>query len=217
MFAAKNLLLTRPTAVDVALSFVGTANTAASTSVTVPSHQVGDLIVVGAAGTSSVPSIPSAGGTVPSFSTPTNGSGGTMNSHMRVGLAVATATNHTTGTWSGAGEICCFILRGQDLSDYIGASAVSTENPASTVTAPSVTLEDTSGASILVHFYTCGATAWGSAPAGYTRRAAVVASGIHGLCVNTKTSSTSDGSVAQGFTHGGLYGGGVGITLEILN
>ena len=58
------------------------------------------------------PTAPAAGGTVPTWTTPTNGSG--VNNSRRLAdrrRTIATATNHTSGTWTSAAQMHVLVLR----------------------------------------------------------------------------------------------------------
>lgn len=84
---------------------------AAATTVTIPAHAAGDKIVIIARGGATIPSLPTAGGTVPTFTTPTNQSGVNNSISLRVGVADATASNHTSGTWTNATQLHVLVLR----------------------------------------------------------------------------------------------------------
>lgn len=189
----------------MALSIIGTPAALAATSITLPTHAVGDIIVIYAyrGASTTTPTKPSAAGTVPAWVDVDNTTGANSNS-SRVAYFVATATNHTSGTWTNATDLAVIVLRGQAASP-IGGHAESGSS-GTTLTAPSVTLTKTDGSSVLLHFYGVAAiTAWGSAPTGYTRRAAetaIAVDGTTGVCLNTKDSTTSDGSVSQSATIG---------------
>lgn len=125
---------------------------AAATSVAIPTHAVGDLILVFATrdGNTAVPSKPSAGGTVPAWVDIQSGAGANTCS-ARLAYFVATATNHTTGTWSNATGIAVMVYRGQDATTPIGASA---EGGASSnsISYPAITMAVTDGSSWVVGF-----------------------------------------------------------------
>jgi hypothetical protein len=188
---------------------------ALATSVTLPTHAVGDIIVIYSArgNAGAAPSIPSAGGTVPTW---TNITSGGTNGH-RLAYTVATATNHTSGTWTNAAVMMAVVLRGQGTSP-IGGNALSFSATSSTnVTAPSITLSNSSGSSQIVHFlnaYTAATWNWNSAPSGYTSRLSVDNPGLtNGYRVLTKDSTTSDGSPTNTITVAatGLWGASVEI------
>ncbi|ART73558.1 hypothetical protein BTO20_11540 [Mycobacterium dioxanotrophicus] len=185
------------------------------TSGTIPTHAAGDLIVIFAFARNSttVPPAPAAGGTVPTWSFVNQGNAGAACVGV-VATAVATANNHTTGTWSGADSVTAVVIRGQAASPIGGQAG----GGASTLdaTAPAVTLSKTDGSSILLHFMgarTGGATVtWGAAPAGYTKRTEITSGGP--ICVLTKDATTTDGAVTV--TRTGGTTGYSGHTIEII-
>lgn len=164
-----------------------------TTSVTIPTHQAGDLILVhtmnGSA--SAMPATPAAGGTVPTWTVINSDSNGACDS--KLAWAVATSSGTTTGTWTNAGRTLAVVLRNQAASSPVGGQAVNTSS-GTNATAPAVTLTNTDGSSMLLHFYAkLGANTWNSAPAGYTKQQDETAT-----CLITKDNTTTDGSVVQG-------------------
>jgi hypothetical protein len=199
------------------LTYSGSAVIGAS-SVTIPTHAVGDLIVICAfrvdfGGSTTPPSVPSAGGTVPTFTTitaNTGTSGASYQASMRTAYAVATATNHTSGTWTDADYSCAVVLSGANTTTPIGGYAESGGTSSGSSTAPSVTLSKSDGTSQLLCFHVWVGTL-STAPSGYTRRA-----GLGTVCFNTKDSTTSDGSVVQSYTAGGAGRPYRGAQIEVL-
>ena len=96
----------------MAISHVGSQGNAGTT-VTIPAHQIGDLILIFAyrGGNNTAPTVPAAGGTVPTWTIIGTASGGNTNS-SRLHYAVATATNTTSGTWTNATELIAVVYRG---------------------------------------------------------------------------------------------------------
>jgi hypothetical protein len=159
----------------MSLSILGTPAAVAATTVTLPTHAAGDIIVLFACRrVAGLPTKPTAGGTVPTWTdiqNPQAASSGA--SCARCVYTVATASNHTSGTWTNATRIIAVVLRGQDASP-IGGNASGNTAQTFGSTAPAVTLADTSGDSVLLHFYhafNVGTTGWSAAPASYTRQA----------------------------------------------
>lgn len=118
----------------MAITHIGSQG-AAATTVTIPAHQIGDLILIFAYrdGSNTVPTVPTAGGTVPTW-TQIGSSGGNTNS-SRLHYAVATATNTTSGTWTSATELICAVYRGTKLpgaSQGAGTTGTSISYPAIT-------------------------------------------------------------------------------------
>lgn len=178
-------------------SIIGTPQAAAATSITLPTHAVGDIIVICAFrdGSTTVPTKPTASGTVPAWvdiDAPT----GANTCSMRTAYFVATATNHTSGTWTNATGMAAIVIRGQ-ASSPIGGHAQAGGTANGSATAPAVTLTNNKGGSIILEFYGHRTvTAWSAAPTGYTRQASVATE----VCLNTKDSTTADGSIAQSAT-----------------
>lgn len=192
--------------------FIG-ANAAAANSVAIPTHQVGDLIVLCAynAAGATAPNVPVPGGTVPAWVDIDANTGANANG-MRTVRFVATATTTTSGSWPAAPFMIAAVIRRQ-FSTPIGGHAESGSTSATVAAAPLITMTRTDKSSTLLHFHGhCDVSAWGSAPTGYTRRAAVAGAG--GLCLNTKDVTTSDGAVSQSLTGSNL--GYRGATVEVL-
>lgn len=192
------------------------SNNSATTSVTIPSHNVGDLIVICASRRSNAtaPSIPSAAGTVPAWNTIDTQSG-TTNGSCVTAYFVATATNHTSGTWTNATDMIAGVISGVASSPIGGHATNNAASAPSTAVAPAVTLSKTDGSSVLLHFFNHNSSTtitWGSAPAGYTRQT----TGSFAI-LDTKTSTTSDGSVTQTCTVGGGGAGYACASVEVLS
>lgn len=176
---------------------VGTPTTSSASTITLPTHAVGDLIVIYAFVDAPFGiDQPVAGGTVPTW-TAIDGSAATS---WRTSYTVATATNHTSGTWTNANRMIAVVLKDQHTTP-IGGHAID-QSTGTTATAPAVTMTNTDASSVLLHFHGSASVSggvWASAPAGYTRLAELVTFGI-GVCLNKKTDTTSDGAVSQGTT-----------------
>lgn len=127
------------------VSFVGAQGAAAAT-VTIPAHQVGDLILIFAYrdGSNTVPTAPTAGGTVPTWTQ--IGSSGANTNSSRLHYATATATNTTSGTWTSATELICLVYRGAS----IGASAGGSGSATTSIAYPALTLQRTDNSSWVV-------------------------------------------------------------------
>lgn len=190
------------------VTFKGHA-TAAATSVTLPAHVPGDLIVICAARTSTSttpPTAPSASGTVPTWTTITSNTGSTSNylsinwyASVRTAYTVATASNHTSGTWTNAGYVTAVVFNGAKTSSPIGANSETggtTTSPTLSI-APSITLQNTTASSGILHFLINAiqspgsGVGWGTTPSGYTRRSG----SDDGIGTYTKDTTTSDGSL----------------------
>lgn len=179
----------------MAISIIGTPAATAATSITLPTHASGDLLVIFAwRNDGDTVAIPSAGGSVPNWVDIEHQGGN--NCHLRVATATATGSTHTSGTWTNATGLSAIVLRGQGGvgRHNVTGSAVS---EASQVTGVSITPSVTDGSSLLLYAYAhVNVTAWSAAPAGYTRQA----SSAGQIALNTKNSSTSDGAQTQSCT-----------------
>jgi len=122
-----------------AVSVQGQA-TAASTTVTLPTHQVGDLIIIVARRASNTAAtIPSTSGTVPAWTTVYNATGANTLSHV-VAYTIATASNHTSGTWTNANHLVALVLRNPNGAGFtIGGSGSQSNSASTTITMPTVT------------------------------------------------------------------------------
>lgn len=182
----------------MALTIKGTPKGSTSTTVAIPTHAVGDLIVIYTnAGT-----IPAAGGTVPTWTTIVSNSG------VKVVYAVATATNHTSGAWASSSTLIAVVLSGQNTTTPVGGSAADANlagSGTSPNTAPSITLSATDGSSKILHFisgfHIGSSSTWGAAPAGYTSLLSLnPPPSSSGYRLLSKDTTTSDGSVGQTYT-----------------
>lgn len=119
------------------------------TSAAIPAHQAGDMILVFTRGTAALPSIPAAGGTVPTWTSP---QGAIANGiALCSAYAIATASNHTTGTWTNAAHICVLVLRpdsGKVLT--LGATSSGNANNTQTIVYPALTCQVVDGSSLAV-------------------------------------------------------------------
>nr|WP_237101975.1 hypothetical protein [Mycobacteroides abscessus] len=197
-------------------SYISSA-AASTSSVTIPTHSVGDLIVIFAFNpfSTTAPTKPSAGGTVPDWNYIDNANS-VSGSGCTTAQFKATATNTTTGTWGSTSHIIAVVVRNQNASSPIGGHAQQAGSSA-TATAPAVTMSHTDGSSVLLHFYghsSLGSTGWDAAPAGYTRGATSGAAFSSATALNYKNITTSDGSVGQ---TGGQNTSYAAATVEVIN
>lgn len=181
------------------ISYVS-ANASTTGSVTIPTHQIGDLILLCAFDSqNTAPTKPSAGGTVPNWNYIDNTNTSAGQAAVTTAWFIATATNTTSGTWTWAEQMIAAVITGPVATSPIGGHAA-VGGAAANVTAPSVTMTHTDGSSILLHFHATAfinGGAWSSAPAGYTHRVVAGPSSSRSLLLNTKDTTTSDGSVTQ--------------------
>jgi hypothetical protein len=167
---------------------------AAAASVAIPAHQPGDLIFVFARRASnSSATIPSAGGTVPTWLTAQSLGANTL--ALTTVYAVATASNHTTGTFTNASHIAVLVLRpdsGKALS--VVGSSTGNANNTTTLVYPALTLTKTDGTSWGVR---CGtksvaSTPVGTAPASWTAQTVQPAGASALMSVHTRASLSAN-------------------------
>lgn len=193
----------------MALTHIGSA-AVAGTSITIPAHNAGDIILIFPYkdGATSQPTVPAAGGSVPTWVT----IDAPVGSNLNVGgsyRAIGTGST-TSGTWLGATGMAVSVWRGQHATP-IGGHAGAGGAAANSTIAPALTQSDTSGLAALIHFIGHRTvTAWGAAPSGYTQRASVATETI----VLTKDSTSTDGAVTQADT--AVNGGYWGCSIELL-
>lgn len=130
------------------ITFVG-ANSASGTSVTIPAHQAGDLIIMFAYrdGNTTPPSL-----TTDSTNTWTsiNFGGGSTNS-SRLAYTIATNSSTTSGSWPLSTEMAVQVFRGQKATNPIGDNRTGS-GASNTVTYPVLPALNTSGTSWVVGF-----------------------------------------------------------------
>jgi len=170
--------------------------------ITMPSHNAGDLIVmyVHASPVSTLPTVPTAGGTVPTWNV-LKSTAGTNYSNARLVWAWGTGST-TSGTWTNADLFTVAVLRGANTTVPIGGNAISTVAAASTSTAPAITLANSDGSSQLLHFHGFGDAVntigtISATPTNYTQRVGTVLTTKLAGVLNTKDVTTTDGSVGQ--------------------
>lgn len=132
----------------MAISVVGVASAAAA-SVTLPAHQAGDLILVSVRRASTTPpTTPAAGGTVPTFVDAQSGGANTLS--LKTSVAIATASNHTSGTWTNAAHIIVIVLRGSAGALSVGASSTTDAASTQTIVYPALTMNSLGGSSAVI-------------------------------------------------------------------
>lgn len=108
------------------------ADSADGTSVTVPAHQVGDLLLFAAFrdGSNSTPTKPA---DITQLESNTSNSAGAL-----FGYKIADTTTETSGTWTNGTEVTVVVYRGVDQTNPIGDSAPATGS-GTTITYPALT------------------------------------------------------------------------------
>lgn len=138
----------------MAISFVG-SDQAAADSITIPTHQAGDLIIICAQGASAA---------APSGWAQCSASGTTS----KIGWKIAASGSETSGTWTGADNMFVAVYRG---AVAVGTAASATAS-GTTLTYTGFTLGVTTGTSWLVGIAVNGSSATldGEIPTGWTQR-----------------------------------------------
>lgn len=190
------------------LTLVGTA-TASATTVTPPTHQAGDIIIIFAfrRGSTTPPSLPAGWTSVLAKS------GSTVSG--RLGYLIATGTNDSSGTWTNATELTCHIYRPPSgFTAGIGASA-SNSATINTVNYPGLTLVHSSGTSWVAGFIGTDSPTQtiATAPTGMTNESSLVGSNAAIAGHDTEGGVTSWPST--NVTTTGTAGDSVSATVEI--
>ncbi|OBK92401.1 hypothetical protein A5646_03425 [Mycobacterium sp. 1245499.0] len=203
----------------VPIQVIGSNSVGAANSIALPTHQVGDLIIIFAFtnGTTTPPTPPAASGTVPAWVQVDAQAGNSC--AASVYEFVATATNHTSGTWTApaTAAMAAVVLRYEDrlaAAPYGGHGLAASAATTTSIATPAITQNKVDGTSKLLYMYAHrNMSGWDAAPTGSTRITA--AANIAGVCINSKNDSTSDGAIVQTMT--GLSSTGcMGACLEIL-
>jgi hypothetical protein len=165
----------------MAIKFIGASGVAATT-MTLPAHVSGDIIVMFAYrnGSNTAPSLPATWSGI-------GATGGNTNS-SRLAYKFVTSGNTPSATWTNATQLIAHVYRG---CSSIGAFAGSSQAASTTITYPALSMQNTNGRSIVAGF--AGhrtASNVQLAPAGMTNRASVGA-GPESAGHDTNTGVTS--------------------------
>jgi hypothetical protein len=162
-------IITKPPPPEIEV--VGT-NSAGATTVSIPAHQAGDLLIMCARrANNTAASVPAASGTVPAWSTIFGGTGaGTLS--LITASAIASASGRTSGTWTNADRLLVMVLR-SDGTLAIGATAENSVTAGTTsLVYPALTPQRKDGSSWGVRVAARAGTGNVdiAAPPGWTRR-----------------------------------------------
>jgi hypothetical protein len=124
----------------VAITLVSSADGTLTSSMTLSTHDTGDLIIIGTRRLNNTPP------DLPSGWTNIEASGSDTHS-IRVGYKIAASSSETSGTWTNAAGIYCHIFRGVNTSDPIGGIGTVSAGSSATGVANGVTFEVTDGTS----------------------------------------------------------------------
>lgn len=147
----------------MAVSYISSASAAAN-SVTMPTHQAGDLIVAFAYrdGSTTAPALPAGWTNI-------NNSGGNTNS-ARLAYRNADSASETSGTWTNATGLVVHVYRGAN----VGASAVGGAS-SNSISYPALTLQKTDNTSWVARFagHRTATDLTTNIPGGYTARTGI--------------------------------------------
>jgi hypothetical protein len=165
----------------MAIEFIGASGVSA-TSMTLPTHQSGDIVVMFAYrnGNNTAPALPATWSGI-------GATGGNTNS-SRLAYKFVTSGNTPSNTWTNATQLIAHVYRG---CAGVGGFAGSSQSNSSTITYPTLTMENGNGRSIVVGF--AGhrtATNVELAPAGMANRASA-GTGPEAAGHDTETGVTS--------------------------
>jgi hypothetical protein len=162
---------------------------ATGTTNTFPAHQPGDLLVVVAveSGPASRP------GLAAGF---TEVHANTVAMSICIGYKFATSSNTPAGTWANASYNTAYVFRNANTSTPFGGIASTSETTAKGV---AITMQDTSGDSLLCYGYSNNGTSggWGATPVGYVAKNSTAR-----MANLQKVDSTSDGALTWSSTAG---------------
>lgn len=196
MFAAHNAIFSSA-APKTPVSIKGTAANF-STSCTLPSHALGDLIVVWAADTSVAATI-----SVPSGWTSITSKGGSVFAYK-----FATSGSEVSGTWGNAEVVTAAVMSGTKATSPIGGVAAANRyfaQRATDVSAPAITLSKSDGTSAILHYVVSveanGQPLYlGALASGYTMKTQIGGdySSYRTVKIASKDVTTSDGAASFG-------------------
>lgn len=202
-------LLERPSTATGSPRVSGSIAADAAT-VTIPAHEIGDLIILSASCASTTqPTKPAASGTVPAWNDIDSGAGANANS-MRTAWFIATATNHTSGTWTTATHMTATVIKNPKTARPIGGHALAYGAATTSPVAPAATLNVADGSSLVLRIFSAGGvpTGYNAAPSGYIRQ-----SSSNGTAVDTQIATASAGTETESAITSTVY---AGTTIEIV-
>lgn len=173
-------------------------NAAAATTLTMPTHAAGDLLLMFAyrTGSTAAPTVPAGWTTIAAAS----GGGGTSNSSA-LAWKLAASSSETSGTWTNATQLVCLVYRGVRASAPIGGDSVNTGTSGTSVAWTSLTMSVGDGSSWIAEFFghRSNLSSTGTSTSGGEPRRAVTASATGtgaGYDTNGGTASFSGDSVS---------------------
>ena len=195
----------------------GTPAVAWATTIAIPTHAAGDLILIASYRPTSTtqPTVPAAGGNVPTWVAVTGGAISGNTSCIQCFYAVATSSTHTSGTWLNANALAVIVFRGVDSSSPIGAANAQTAF--GQAACPALSGNTTNGNAQFVgfNFVRCGSSETFTTAAGHTLRAQAGAVTDVGS-IWTDDDTTSDGAYTPALSGGSGKTRGEAAQVEVL-
>lgn len=175
MFAARAIGQVNP------VTYSG-SNIAQATTVTIPTHNPGDMIVIWAYSQAiTIPTKPSGWTTIDSNA---------ANSNSAIGAyRIATTDSHTSGTWTNAQYVISAVFTG---AKYIGGYASNGGN-SNIPTCSAITLGNKTGSSQICAFFGQRTVTTFTTNANFTRRESSIIAGSYGAAFDTRNDTTTDG------------------------
>lgn len=221
MFAARNAMFSTSAVSQVAFKGVNTVanKTSGVTTVTLPTHQAGDLILMWVSDVNAYRTLtkPSAGGTVPTWTTIAATTTDNYSRHS-IHYAVATASNHTSGTWGNIKLMMAVVLSGQSATSPIGSYGLADSSGIYTVESdPAFYYVSGKKSSQLLLFGCVPDKTWdGTVTSGYTAKTSAVSNSVaYRLLTKDDPSIFLGGSVVIG-TFADAFGSAGSVIIEIL-
>lgn len=196
------------------ISYISGNSISGTTTLTLPAHQAGDVILMFAyrVGSTTAPTVPAGWTTISTGS----GGGGSSNASA-VAYKVAASSSETSGTWTGAGHLIATVYRGCQQSAPIGGNGVATGS-GTVITYPAVTMSRSNGSSWVVGMagHRSNNVSIQTPPTGMTNRDfELTASGGLSAVHSTTTGVTSWSATTV--SAGGTASNWIGRTVELLD
>jgi hypothetical protein len=189
----------------MAISLVGNATNSGNT-ITIPTHQAGDIIVISASrANNTAPTIPSGWTQIQRA--------GANTLSLATGYRVATNSSTVSGTWTNAARLTCLVIRGVDGSIGIGGSATNNGSAQTYQRYPALTLSNANGESMVFYTYTRNNTSGiTTAPTNYTNINSVATTPVIGAHNRASVSANPTQQDVTGLTSGNYRTHGFEIT-----
>jgi len=192
---------------------VGT-NTATGTTVTIPAHQPGDLLVIcaGRAASATAPTMPI------TWIAPATGNKAGTSVSGRIGYKWASSTSDVSGTWTNATQLDVHVYRPTSGNTAAVGNIAWSSSSNNTVNYPALTMMDGSGASWVAGFafVSNGTETVNVAPSGMTNETSLVNGSTSWIAGHDTESGVASWSSTNATTTG-TAGNSVSATIEIMD